>query len=216
MDRLGSCGKVFDGRKNASNQEDSFGARTGSPSHMGCRSQTGLVGSVHDLTGFFSFEEFKKKFLLASLSIMHRVQFFHDFTRERLGREPFSDAEIVDTCLQGMQEGVLDVCAQNSNGRYVWGCYGMSSDRWQRTCGLLERAGVASSILWQSTSHFGYHEFMAHIEYLWTDLKAVERYLMERCENNTYPVMRFRLVKELDRRRWHAGLRRAWLAACTI
>jgi hypothetical protein len=157
---------------------------------------------------FFLLRNLKKKFLLASLSIMHRVQFFHDFTRERLDRIPLSDAEIVDTCLQGMQEGVLDVCAQNSNGRYVWGCYGMSSDRWQRTCGLLERAGVASSILWQSTSHFGYHEFMAHIEYLWTDLKAVERYLMERCEN--------KIVKELDRRKaWDAGLRRAWLAACT-
>jgi hypothetical protein len=146
---------------------------------------------------------------------MKRVQFFHDFARERLAREPFSDAEIVDTCLQAMQEGVLDVCAENSNGRYMWTCFGMTSGRLQRTCGLLQQAGVESSILWKSS--FAYHEFRCDIEYLWTDLEAVDRYLMERFENNvSYPVMRSRLVKELDRRRWHAGLRRAWLAACTI
>jgi len=179
---------------------------------MACRSQTSLVGSVHDLIWvfFFFLRNLKKIFLLASLSIMQRVHSFIGFTRKRLDREPLSYQEIVDTCLQGMQEGVLDVCAQNPNGRYLWGCHGMTSDRWQRACGLLERAGVASSILWQSTSHFGYHEFMAHIEYLWTDLEAVERYiLMKRCEN--------KIVKELDRRKaWDAGLRRAWLAACTI
>ena len=148
---------------------------------------------------------------------MKRVQFFHDFARERLGREPFSDAESVDTCLQGMQEGVLDVCARNSNGRYVWSCFGMTSDRWQRACSLLQRAGVASSIFWESTRPLlFYHEFMADIDYLWTDLQAVECYLMERrFENKIHPIIRIRLVEELDRRKAWEGLRRAWLVACT-
>ena len=145
---------------------------------------------------------------------MKQVSFFNDFGRKRLGlgRES-SSGECIDACLQAMQEGVLDVCAQNSHGRYVWCGIGMSYDRWQRVCGLLERARVASSILWESPLGFIYYEFMADIEYFWTDLEAVERFLMEGfCEKNIYRV----LVQVVDRRRtWHAGLRRSWLAACT-
>jgi hypothetical protein len=115
-----------------------------------------------------------------------------------------------------MQEGFLDVCAQNPHGRYVWDCYEMTADQWHRACGLLERAGVSNSILWQSTFYFRYCEFMAHIEYLWTDLQAVEWYLMERrFENKIHPIIRIRLVEELDRRKAWEGLRRAWLVACT-
>ena len=143
---------------------------------------------------------------------MKRVQFFYHFTIETLGREPSSDEEIVDTCLQAMQEGVLDVCAQNGNGRYVWTCFGMTSGQLQRTCGLMQQAGVESSILW--TSSFSYHEFRGDIEYLWTDLKIVERFLMQ---VKILPMTRVCVVQELDRRRtWDAGLRRAWLAACMV
>jgi heme exporter protein D len=97
-----------------------------------------------------------------SLLIMKRVHLFFDFTKERLGREAVP-AEIVDTCLQAMQEGVLDVCAQNPYGRYVWSCYTMT------------------------------------------------------LEQIIHPMTRICVVQELDRRRtWDAGLRRVWLAACTI
>ena len=142
---------------------------------------------------------------------MQRVQSFYGFTKKRLDREPLSDEEIVDTCLQAMQEGVLDVCAQNTHCFYVWMSYGMTVDQWHRACSLLQRAGVVSSILWDpkfSTYHNG---FMVDIEYLWTDLKAVHRYLEYRTGK---PVW---VVQELGRRQtWNAGLRRAWLAACTI
>jgi hypothetical protein len=145
---------------------------------------------------------------------MSRIHSFYYFVRERLGRKPSSDEEIVDTSLQAMQEGVLDVCAQNDDKWNLWRIYGMTGDQWHRACDLLERAGVASSIMWQSTSNFIYHEFMGDIEYLWTDLEVVERFLME---EKMHPIRRIRLVQELDRRRtWDAGLRRAWLAACTI
>jgi hypothetical protein len=103
-----------------------------------------------------------------SLLIMKRVHLFFDFTKERLGREAVP-AEIVDTCLQAMQEGVLDVCAQNPYGRYVWSCYTMTPDQWHRACGLLQRSGIGNLIFWGS-KWFKYDAFMAGIEYLWTDL----------------------------------------------
>ena len=147
---------------------------------------------------------------------MKRVYVFNGFAKERLGWQPNCE-ESIDACLQAMQEGVLDVCEQNVDGYYLWMCYGMSCDQWQRACSLLQRAGVASSIFWESTRRpLFYHEFMADIDYLWTDLGAVERYLMEVYGKNMYKIIPSRLVKELDRRRWHAGLRRAWLAACTV
>ena len=141
---------------------------------------------------------------------MKLVYHFRSFTVERLGRQPLCDEETVDTCLQAMQEGGLDVCARNLSGDHVWMCYIMTADQWHRACGLLQRAGVASSTLWDIT-WFRYHEFMEDIEYLWTDLKAVHRYL-ERWAKKPE-----RVVQELGRRfTWNAGLRRAWLAACTI
>ena len=91
--------------------------------------------------------------------------------------------EAVDTCLQAMQEGVLDVFARNTNGQYLWSYYGMTHGQWQRVCGLLQRAG----------------------------LEAVQKFL--ECRR-TKPEW---VVQEVGRRlTWDAGLRRAWLAACTI
>ena len=179
---------------------------------MGCLSHTSLVGCLHDLIVLFSgiFP------VLLSLSIMQRVHSFHGFAMKRLDREPLSVEEIVDTCLQAMQEGVLDVCAQNTNGQYVWICYGMTANQCQHTCSLLQRAGVVSSILWDPKwfvdQWFVDHlRFMADIEYLWTDLKAVHMYLEYRAGK---PVW---VVQELGRRQtWNAGLRRAWLAACLM
>jgi hypothetical protein len=147
---------------------------------------------------------------------MKRVYLFRSFTVERLGRGPLCDGEIIDTCLQAMQEGVLDVCAQNTDDRYLWTYYGMMPGQWQRACGLLQQAGIPSNILWDP-KWFIYYEPMAEIEYLWTDLERVERFLMECCDNKIYQFARIHILQELDRRRaWNAGLRRGWLAACTI
>ena len=141
---------------------------------------------------------------------MKRVHLFHGFVSERLGRETFSE-ELVDTCLQAMQDGVLDVCAQNKDGWNLWRCYGMTPHQWQRVCGLLQRAGIASSIFWQS-EWFICQEFIKEIEYFWTDLDAVHRYLECRHWNPAW------LLQELGwrQREWNKGLRRAWLAACTV
>ena len=196
-------------------------AGTRTPTDMECRSQKSLVSSMHDLIGvFFSFQKMKsfsfipmkRNFVtfLISLCPMKRVHHFRDFAMERLGREPLSYKETVDTCLQAMHEGVLDVCVQNTHCCNVWIWYGMTADQWHCVCGLLQRAGIASSILWDPI-WFVYEGFMADIEYLWTDLKAVEKFLECRTRK---PVW---VVQELGRRQtWNAGLRRAWLAACTI
>ena len=152
---------------------------------------------------------------------MKRVETFYEFVMERLDREDLYSEEIIATCLQAMQEGVLDVCAQNIDGQYVWTCYVMTPDQWNRACGLLQRAGIANCIFWGSKS-FKYDAFMADIEYLWTDWEAVQKFLMVWAEKDIWLVQEqkrcHRLLQELDRRRlaWGAGLRRAWLAACTI
>ena len=199
-------------------------AGTRTPTDMECRSPKSLVSSMHDLIGFFfSFQKMKTFSFVPSLFIMKRVHLFLDFTKERLGRgrEPFT-VEIVDTCLQAMQEGLLDACVQNRDGRYVWSCYTMTPDQWHRACGLLQRAGIGNLIFWGS-KWFKYNAFMAGIEYLWTDLEAVEKFLMEWEKDVVWLVQEVKrlglLRQELDRRRrfaWSAGLRRAWLVACTI
>ena len=146
---------------------------------------------------------------------MQRVQSFQGFASEWIGREVLVNEEIVDTCLQAMHEGVLDVCAQNHNDHYMWLCFLMTADQWHRACRLLQRAGVASSILWQSTSLFGYREFMAEIEYFWTDLEAVQGYYLMQtgCHFTCYRLLKHELHR---RQAWDACLTRAWLAACTI
>ncbi len=143
-----------------------------------------------------------------SLFIMQRVQSFQGFASEWIGREVLLSEDMVDTCLQAMQEGVLDVCAQNNNDHYVWLCFIMTADQWHR-------AGVASSILWQSTSRFIYREFMAEIEYFWTDLEAVQGYYL--MQTDCYLTCHRLLKHELHRRQaWDACLTRVWSAACTI
>ena len=115
----------------------------------------------------------------------------------------------MDTCLQAMHDGVLDVRAQNDEGQYVWECFlSWTLERWQRMCGLLQRAGIASSIVWES-KYVLHDEYWTAIEYLWTDLQAVQRYLEHR------DTKRWWLVQELGwRKAWAEGPRRAWLAAC--
>ena len=123
--------------------------------------------------------------------------------------------ETVDVCLQAVHDGVLDVCVQSSDGCYLWNYFWFVESvwtyaRWERVCGLLQQAGIANGILWDSTCCFMSSQHWAGIEYLWTDLDAVHR-VLERV--NLHPRW---LVQELDRRQaWAAGLRRAWLAACT-
>ena len=58
---------------------------------------------------------------------MNRIHSFDYFARGRLGRKPSSDEEIIDTCLQGMQENILDVCVQNIHKCNLWTSYGMTA-----------------------------------------------------------------------------------------
>ena len=137
--------------------------------------------------GNFIFLQTSEWFFLGHfLSIMNRVQSFRGFAEERLGKrldERVDDWHIVEPCLQAMQEGVLDVCAQNEEGRVLWRCYAMTAYQWRRTYSVLQRAG----------------------------LEAVQKFLECRITKPEW------VVQELERRlTWDAGLRRAWLAACTI
>ena len=147
----------------------------------------------------------KLLFFLPHTSRITNMSSFYAFASERLGKW-LTVEKTVDTCLQAMQEGVLDVCAQNRDGLYLWSYYGMTPGQWQRVCGLLQRAGIANSILWES-KWFTYHGFMAEIEYFWTDLDAVQK---------VHQTGRGAIAREVMRRRWLVSLRRAWLAACTI
>jgi hypothetical protein len=86
----------------------------------------------------------------------------------------------------------------------------MTPGQWQFVCGLLQQAGIANSILWES-KWFTYYGFMAEIEYFWTDLDAVQKVLIQ-----FHQTARGAIAREVMCRRWSACLRRAWLAACTI
>ena len=149
----------------------------------------------------------RKKKTLPIPPTMKRIHHFEGFAQDK-GR---LYEEIVDTCLQAMLHGVLDVRVQNDAGQCLWECgFAWTMERWHRMCGLLQRAGIASSIVWESKYVVLIREYWTAIEYLWTDLDAVHR-VLERV--NLHPRW---LVQELDRRQaWAAGLRRAWLAACT-
>ncbi len=122
-----------------------------------------------------------------------------------------SAMEKSDTLLCLMDEGALDVCALTSKGRYLWETYLLSRQQWLRLCGLLQRERISNSIVWQAL-HFMMKsecESWIEIEYLWTDLEAVQMYLVQ-FENRKFKT----LVCELERRKaWAAGTRRAWLTA---
>jgi hypothetical protein len=141
---------------------------------------------------------------------MKSISSFSSFASARMQSLPTIE-ETVDTCLQAVHDGVLDVCVQSCDGGYLWNYfwfveYVWTYARWQRVCGLLQRAGVANSILWDSKCLMN-SQHWAGIEYLWTDLDAVHR-VLERGKPRW-------LVQELGRRQaWAAGLRRAWLSAC--
>jgi hypothetical protein len=141
---------------------------------------------------------------------MKRIHYFEGFAKDKARLY----GEIVDTCLQAVHDGVLDVRVQNDAGQCLWECgFAWTMERWQRMCGLLQRAGIASSIVWESKYGVVIHEYWTAIEYLWTDLKAVHRFL-GRVERYGKPTW---LVQELERRQtWAVGPRRAWLVACMM
>ena len=131
---------------------------------------------------------------------MKKIQSFYDFSISELGR-PGDLGTCVETCLQAMHDGVLDVCVQNVHGHHLWECFSWQPvwtlERWRRLCGLLQRAGIAND------------EFCAEIKYLWTDLVPMHIFL-KRYGNKLRAI-----VQEIEwRQAWAVSPRRAWLAAC--
>ena len=144
--------------------------------------------------------------------LMKKIESFYDFSNLQLGAPCGDLGACVETCLQAMHDGVLDVCVQNKNGNHVWELFSWEMKwtlkQWQRLCGLLQRAGITNGIVWDSVFFLNV-EFCAEIEYLWTDLEPVQMFLKR---NGNKPRA---IVQELERRQaWAVSPRRAWLAAC--
>ena len=139
--------------------------------------------------------------------------------------ERMSLVACVDWCIGAMERGTLPVCLKSSRECYLWDDCVLTASQWDRICRL--RPPLCE--LWNSNSfilltpHAGVNQFtsrhpdaitaLVQIEYLWTDLRAVDRFLNTR--SNRIISMRVEwIADEVDqRRRWAAGLRRAWLAA---
>jgi hypothetical protein len=128
----------------------------------------------------------------------------------------------VDWCIDAMERGELPVCATDCYEFYLWEECFLSTSQWVRLCRLRPPA----CHLWSANSSIaskGYVEWVAEdtdaiaglvqIEYLWTDLDAVENYCRRR--QGIQKKIGW-IVDEVDQRRRAAGLRRAWLAAVVI
>ena len=130
-----------------------------------------------------------------------------------------------DLCIGAMERGALPVCVRSSRADYLWDECALNASEWDRICRLrppvCDLWNVKSLIAftrhwtgWRNTNRvctsLRPHTVAAlvQIEYLWTDLEAVDRFL------NTRSIKIQWIADEVDqRRRWAAGLRRAWLAA---
>ena len=128
-----------------------------------------------------------------------------------------------DWCIGAMERGTLPVCLKSSRERYLWDDYVLTTSQWDRIC----RLRPPLSDLWNINSLISFTSCrgsfrwtaedpdtvatLVQIEYLWTDLEAVDRFL------NTKSIKVQWIADEVDQRRqWAAGLRRAWLAAVVI
>ena len=139
-----------------------------------------------------------------------------------------SRIDCADWCIGAMERGALPVCAKNSYGYYLWEHFILSTSHWVRICCLRPPA----CHLWTARSTIALKSFggcasqltsedpdaiaaLVQIEYLWTDLDAVENYCRQRFQLRGYWRQKSIgwIVDEMERRRWAAGLRRTWLAA---
>ena len=127
----------------------------------------------------------------------------------------------VDWCIDAMERGALSVCFRNSDGYYLWENFVLSISHWVRLCRL--RPPVCD--LWgiKSTIELTRYDWgakwtgddpdaiatLVQMEYLWTDLDAVDKF----CHLQLRRRVAWIADEVNQRRRWAAGLRRAWLAA---
>jgi hypothetical protein len=147
---------------------------------------------------------------------------FYAFAEARLGRTIlFQHEYTVDACLDGMEEGELDVFSKNRFFCYFWEQFMLLPLQWVRLCAILQRQGIASSILWSIWSRFGLADppELGDNEYMWEDLESIQSFLTLRLDFfEKYQVGKSNsldwIERELERRRaWFTGLRRVWLLA---
>jgi hypothetical protein len=137
-----------------------------------------------------------------------------------------NNSVIVDACIHAMENGRLSVLCQEA-GLYLWEYFVFTVDQTARTCALLQRQRLPSSLLWSlGTSLQSFvrprpgmaimqvakdpvtMSALSQIDFLWQDLQAVEAWLHHHHGVNTQWVQ-----AEVDRRQWLMNPRRAWLAA---
>jgi len=132
-----------------------------------------------------------------------------------------------DLCIYAMERGTLPVCVRSTREDYLWDECALRASEWDRICRL--RPPVCD--LWNVKSLIAFTPYytgprdtnrvctslrphtvaaLVQIEYLWTDLEAVDRFV-----NFMNSDMKVQWIADEvnQRRRWAAGLRRAWLAA---
>ncbi len=142
---------------------------------------------------------------------------FFRFAQAKLGKKHVTVRECAEACLGGMEEGALDVLSKGGKASffqyYLWERLYLLPQQWERLCILLQRWGIPISIVW--TCRFLFFQFVSApglvgIEYLWTDLDAIQCTLEKW---NPHYVIGW-IQWELGRRRaWASGLRRVWLVA---
>ena len=132
------------------------------------------------------------------------------------GKRLCTSEECVDACLDAMEEGAEHVCMQDKEGFLLWERFPMLPRQWNSVCRLLEGAGVGCSVVWRENSLIYYTKTETRdIEYLWTDLEAVQAYVKFLTKRfcQAWRAHQSWIAHELDRRvTWEMGLRRAWLA----
>ena len=119
-------------------------------------------------------------------------------------------SDIVDVCMDAMEEGTLPVIAKQWGFYYLWEFYFLRTHQWARLCGLLQRNRLPPSLLWRLESLWTFvsDAALTQLEFLWQDLDAVRAWL----ELPNAPDDAVWIAGEVARRRqWPTGLRRAWL-----
>jgi hypothetical protein len=146
-----------------------------------------------------------------------------------LKMDPICVVDIVNACMDAMEEGSLPVIAKQY-GYYLWEIYILTVDQWARLCALLQRNQCPPRLLWRlhtcvrwtMTDCFSFSKkkcivddnpvamaALSRIEFLWQDLDAVQAWIKwHAVSRNVEWVVAAEVIR---RRQWFIGLRRAWL-----
>lgn len=141
---------------------------------------------------------------------------FYEFAaKKKCNPDIITMDQCVDTCLDAMEVGELDVCLQFDDF-YLWEWYRIWPHQWSRICTILQRQGIPSSIVWDKHCHpnnFSGEFSLTGIKYMWEDLAAIQGALARWKEK--FHISVFWLEWQVEHRLWATGLRRAWLVAIT-